>query len=404
MRVLISAYACEPNKGSEPEVGFRTMLAIAERHETWVITRENNLSPLEEALEDHPARSRIHLVGLEVNGLAKRLKKLAGPLTLYWYYDRWQRAAARLASDLDEKHDFDLVHHVTFANYWSRVGVSAVDKPLVWGPVGGGVKPPVRLIPVMGFRGALGDVPRILLRPAVAFLSGAGRTASRASVVIAQNRETAEIFKRRRSAIVLPNALLAAESIPKTIGAGSGSAHQRSQHHLVMAGRLIAWKGGVLALHALHQLIHESVTLSIYGEGPQERRLSRMIRESGLEDRVRFHGAVPRDELMRAIANASALLHPALHEEAGFVVAEALALGTPVVALARGGPPILAEYWPGTPSAIVESSTPNQTAAVLASGIRGVTEKRGVLDSTPAEVFGQRLADIYNEATAERSR
>ena len=42
-RILLSAYACEPGKGSEPEVGWMwaTELAAA-GHEVWVITRAAN--------------------------------------------------------------------------------------------------------------------------------------------------------------------------------------------------------------------------------------------------------------------------------------------------------------------------------------------------------------------------
>lgn len=35
MRVLISAYACEPDKGSEPETGWQWVRAAALRHENW---------------------------------------------------------------------------------------------------------------------------------------------------------------------------------------------------------------------------------------------------------------------------------------------------------------------------------------------------------------------------------
>ncbi len=45
MRVLLSAYACEPNRGSEAEVGWRWALELAAGGggDVWVITRGNNL-------------------------------------------------------------------------------------------------------------------------------------------------------------------------------------------------------------------------------------------------------------------------------------------------------------------------------------------------------------------------
>ena len=42
IRVLISAYACEPNKGSEPGVGWNWTLQMAKMDEVYVITRSNS--------------------------------------------------------------------------------------------------------------------------------------------------------------------------------------------------------------------------------------------------------------------------------------------------------------------------------------------------------------------------
>ena len=60
MKGLLSAYACEPGKGSEPEVGLRTVVAAAQRHDVWVITRQNNLPSLRAHLAHEPLRDRIH--------------------------------------------------------------------------------------------------------------------------------------------------------------------------------------------------------------------------------------------------------------------------------------------------------------------------------------------------------
>ena len=52
------------------------------------------------------------------------------------------RKAAVRAVDL-ERINFDVVHHVTLAASWTRAGVTTVDKPVIWGPVGGGVETPL---------------------------------------------------------------------------------------------------------------------------------------------------------------------------------------------------------------------------------------------------------------------
>lgn len=50
MKILLSAYACEPNKGSEPGVGWGWATELAKHHQVWVLTRDNNQPVIEEYL------------------------------------------------------------------------------------------------------------------------------------------------------------------------------------------------------------------------------------------------------------------------------------------------------------------------------------------------------------------
>src|SRR5215510_12679494 len=53
LKVLISAYACEPGKGSEPEVGWQLALHMARLHDVTVLTRANNRQSIETGLASH---------------------------------------------------------------------------------------------------------------------------------------------------------------------------------------------------------------------------------------------------------------------------------------------------------------------------------------------------------------
>jgi hypothetical protein len=152
MKVLLSALSCEPDRGSEPEVGFRALLAAASEHEVWAITLSHSVGRVLDALQGDPRTSRIHLEGIDFGVTESRIDVVSAP-EFHWHYDRWQRALAARALELDEEVGFDVTHHVTLASYWARAGVAAVPKPLVWGPVGGGVNPPLVLIPSLGPRG-----------------------------------------------------------------------------------------------------------------------------------------------------------------------------------------------------------------------------------------------------------
>lgn len=47
LKILVSAYACEPGRGSEPEVGWQWIRQLARKHDVWVMTRANNRIEIE---------------------------------------------------------------------------------------------------------------------------------------------------------------------------------------------------------------------------------------------------------------------------------------------------------------------------------------------------------------------
>lgn len=363
MKILLSAYACEPGRGSEPEVGLQTMLAGARRHQIWVLTRTNNVPKLEAFLSNLPERRNVTLVGVDGSPWAMGLKKRLGVVGLQLYYGKWQRLAAAKGRELDAVHDFDLVHHVTFASYWARVGVAAVGKPLIVGPVGGAVDPAIGLWPALGWRGVPREIIRILVRWIRSQAADSRRTVADAQLLIAQNRETASRLTEARNVVLFPNGISA---VPDPVKSLPDSAAE-----VVMVGRLEPFKGAVLAVDVIALL--PDLRLVIIGNGSEADRVRRRAARLGIEERVDFLGHLPREEVFARVARARVLLHPAIHDESPLTVAEALALGTPVVCLDRGGPPVLCEQFDGAIyRAVSDRGTRKAVVQRLADGIEQV--------------------------------
>jgi glycosyltransferase involved in cell wall biosynthesis len=362
MKILLSAYACEPGKGSEPEVGLQVLVAAASRHEVCVLTRENNISALERWLEDQPFRSRVRLEGLDLPGVKARVKKRGLP-GLHWYYDAWQRSARRRALDLDAEVDFDLMHHATFATYWARPGVANLGKPFVWGPIGGGVGLPWRLIPELGLKGIAEDGIRYGARAILGHSPWVAAAARTADVILVQNQEAAAALPLSSAELsILPNAT----SIQVGFSALEGI--QSRDRDVLFVGRLVAWKGASLAVRALGQMKNDAL-LRVYGDGPDAGRVRRLARRMGLENRVQFMGRSSREDLLAAVAAAGCVVHPALHDDSPLGVAETLSLGTPLVCLDHGGPAELARHWSDSPARLIRPGSLGSTVASLASAI-----------------------------------
>src|SRR4029079_18630506 len=81
------------------------------------------------------------------------------------------------------------------------------------------------------------------------------------------------------------------------------------------------------------------VTLVVAGDGPERSALERRATALELEQRVRFAGALSRDEVLTLFRAADAALLTSSWENLPHSVVEALAVGTPVLATRVGGVP-----------------------------------------------------------------
>lgn len=114
---------------------------------------------------------------------------------------------------------------------------------------------------------------------------------------------------------------------------------------LVMSARLQRYKGQLDFLTALARVPASARTQaiiiggSLFGaESDYERELKAHASTLGIRDRVTFTGFVSDDDLAGFLATAHLVVHPARHEDFGLSVAEAQALGVPVLAYAEVGP------------------------------------------------------------------
>lgn len=106
---------------------------------------------------------------------------------------------------------------------------------------------------------------------------------------------------------------------------------------LLSVGHLIERKGHHIAIGALAGI--PDMSLVIVGTGPMEAVLREQVRRLGLDERVRFEGAVEQTRLKSYYSACDALVLASSREGMANVLIEAIACGCPVVATDSWGTP-----------------------------------------------------------------
>lgn len=103
---------------------------------------------------------------------------------------------------------------------------------------------------------------------------------------------------------------------------------------LLFVGSLIPRKGVRYLIEALSRITgsESGFSLTIIGEGAEEKCLKKQVDELGLNDVVTFIGAVPPDQISDWMVQSDCLVLPSLWEGTPNVVLEAMACGLPIVA------------------------------------------------------------------------
>ena len=333
LKVLISAYACEPGKGSEPEVGWQWATQMARYHDVTVLTRANNEAAIDAELKKHSHDWAPRFAYFDLKPAFQRFKKRFGMHNAY--YSLWQRAASRVIADLVKRERFDLLHHVTYAGARYPTAVLRHGVPSIFGPVGGLESMTPGFLP-WRHPGMLAEE---LARNAGNLWQEWGPSLKRkltsATVVVASTPETQEAFARLGvESRLLPAIGLNCGEFAEREGKEKEAGHPL---RLLFAGRLLYWKGVDLALRALAQSKTEA-TLTLVGDGKYLPALRDLARELHLEKQVEFCGQKTRGEVLRIYRDHDAFLYPSLHDSGGFTLIEAMASGLPPICLDCGGP------------------------------------------------------------------
>lgn len=336
-KVLVSCYACSPFRGSEPGMGWNFVECLSNYHVLHVITEEVKWQEdIEKVFSSNPELAQnltFHFIAKKRN---KWLRKI-WPSSYYWYYKKWQKKAYKLAKDLNEEENFDIIHQLNMVGFREPGYLWKIDKPFVWGPIGGLEITPWRFLSVMGLYGSLHYFSRNIINLFQRrFLVRPQQAATREnSKLIAATLGTKESINKlwETDAEVISEV----GTIPEN---GATEIYRRSSNEplkIVWSGLHIPRKALNLLIAALQKLKHLNIELHVLGDGKSNKKWKKLSKKRDVNGQIYWHGWVKKSEAHQVMSKGHLFCITSLHDLTSTVTLEALSLGLPIICLDHCG-------------------------------------------------------------------
>ena len=390
MKILISAYSCEPGVGSERGVGWNVAIEAAKYHQVWVLTRpDESKQAIEAELKSRPIPN-LHFIYFTLPFWQDSLRwGQSGAMQIHYYL--WQVQAYFVARKLHRELNFDLAHHVTFVKYASPSFLSFLPIPFVWGPVGGGESAPMPFWADFSPKNKLYERLRWLWR-SIGELDPFARSTAQSSAIAYVTTEDTAIRVRKMGAPIVeiaPETGMSPQDLAQLAQCPPPTA---SPVRFISIARLLHWKGFHLGLRAFAMANLPDAEYWILGEGPELDRLEGLALDLGVADRVTLWGLQSRSEVLLKLGQCSALVHPSLHDSGGWVCLEAMAAGRPVICLDLGGP---AQQVTAETGFKIPAHDPEQAVAALAEAMTQIAASED-LRLQMGQAGQQRVKNYYS--------
>ena len=362
MNILLSAYACEPHRGSEEGFGWNWATHLArEGHQVWVMTRPHTKEKIETELAENPVPN-LNFIYVDIPKKYKPLIK--GQPGVFAHYFIWQRTIVKTASDFLKKHTVDLIHHVTWGSLIGGSRLWKLGKPFVFGPVGGGQVAP------SAFKEYFYDTwkqesIRTFITEHILPRHPVTRTMLKhTALLLATNSDTFNIARQMGA----PRAELFLDTgLPSHYYADHPKqSFANNQMNILWVGRSLERKALRLSLETV-ALLNFPYKMTILGDGPQDELIPRWIKELNLQDSVEWKGRVPWHEVQHALESHEVFLFTSLRDSFGSQLLEAMSNGLAVVTLDHQG---AHDFVPDNAGIRVPVLTPRDTAAALARALK----------------------------------
>jgi glycosyltransferase involved in cell wall biosynthesis len=332
-KIFVSAYACEPELGSEIGIGWHWVLEMSKEFELWVLTREKNKNRIEHWMQKNGNENEIHFVYYDLPPAMRFWKK--GLHGVRVYYILWQKATNRIVRKTMKENGIKIYHLLTYGNSLWPASTYGKKQFFIWGPTGGVDYISKNFTRFYGAKGKLTQALRRVVINTLPINVGFRSRCRNANLILCKSQSlyNAIPLKYRSKAKIFTDGAVD-ESLIKE--------YQTTVNEKVMfttVGRLDAWRNFDVLVEAFNQayIENQKIELHIVGDGNDRDRIEKLITIRNLRDVVHMYGQVSMEEYMDIMKKSDVIINPTYKEGAVTMSFDAMALGKPLICIETGG-------------------------------------------------------------------
>lgn len=369
LNIFISAYACEPNLGSEIGVGWHWVLEMSKHFNLWVLTRESNRKSIQEWISQNPSYQNINFIYFDLPYYLRFWKK--GMRGVRTYYNIWQWRTNSIVKNTMQKNNIKIFHHLTYGNALWSVSKFGQQQFFIWGPTGGMEIIPSQFSKHYYLKGRLIESLRRIIVNQLKFNRGFTKRCENANLILCKTTTTfnsiPEPFKNKAQIFTD----VAVEPVNTVSYQNTDKVNTKYVTYLAV-GRLDAWRGFDLLIEAFAEATKKQpyIKLEILGKGSDKTRLESLIKKLEMQSFITFGGQLSMEGYYQKLAICDVVVNPCLKEGAVTIAFDSMSFGKPLICIDTGG---YTRYFSNDYAVVIPKTTREGVIINLTKGILQMT-------------------------------
>lgn len=328
LSILINAYACSPNMGSEPGMAWNWCVNLAKYCELHIITEGEFRNNIEKVLSTLPQGKNMHFYYNPVSDKIRKMCWNQGDWRFYKYYKKWQWTTYLMAKKICQHTHIDIIHQLNMIGFREPGYLWKIpDIPFVWGPVDAKESFPTAYLQDASIKTKIFiRLKNLITHYQLKYSPRVHQAAKRASIILSASSNSKLSFKKYFN---IDSPLLNETGCYIQMHSIINKAEKQT-FDILWVGKLDFRKQLHIALQSVANTQNKRIRLHIVGGG-NEIPYKNLSQNLHIEEQCIWHGAVSHEQVQKIMQESDLFFFTSVAEGTPHVILEALGNNLPVL-------------------------------------------------------------------------